>query len=241
MVMLAWPAAYPWYVRPHQLFEDMQPRNLSTTRDLARFVGVGAAAGGVSTLAFTFAHQVLISSIWFAFPIMLGAGVLCGLCLALSFALTDPAPTIRRWLRYNLSYLAMFIALGITSIIVFEPVTTIAALLRANEPPRELISRALPVTGVFAVASAGLLTLVQRASARGALIIFVTTTVLILFLGLNISILGLVAVPRSELGTLVEVFGLLIAILGVYATVVALFERFTWGRNGATDSNQPAV
>ena len=219
----------------------MRPRNLSTAQHLQRFVAVGAAAGGLSALVFTVAHQLLISSIWFAFPIMLVAGVLCGLCIALGFVLTDPAPSVQSWLRYNFSYLIMFVALGITSIVVFEPVTTIAALLKTNEPPNDLIGRALPVTGVFTVVSAGLLSLVQRTNARGALVILATTVLLVLFLGLNISILGLVAVPRSELGVVAEVIELLIVILGVYAALVALLGRRTLGVTEAKVASQPAV
>jgi hypothetical protein len=192
---------------------------------MAGFVASGALAGAVSTLVFTVVHQILISSIWFSFPAMLLAGVLCGICLAWSYALVTPSPTLRSWYEYNFLYLAMFVVLGITSLVVFEPVTTIAALLQTNEPPRQLIGRALPMTGLFTLATAALLSLRYRPSWLGAGGILVTTSALVLLLGLNISVLGLVEVPGAELKVLAEVFVLLLAIIGVYAVVVVALRR----------------
>ena len=38
----------------------------------------GALGGAIAALVFTWVHQWMISSIWFAFPAMLVAGVACG-------------------------------------------------------------------------------------------------------------------------------------------------------------------
>jgi len=192
---------------------------------IAGFVGSGAIAGAIAVLAFTLVHQLLISPIWFAFPAMLLAGVLCGICLAWSFALVVPAPTTRGWLRYNALYLAMFVALGLTSLAAFEPVTTMAALLQAKKPPRDLIGRALPITGVFVLATAALLSMLYRPGWRRSGALLLTTAVLILFLGLNISVLGLVALPRSGGTVLVEVLALLLTILAVYGAIVLVLSR----------------
>jgi hypothetical protein len=197
----------------------MQPR------PLAGFVALGALAGAVSTVVFTVVHQWLISPIWFALPAMLAAGVVCGMSLAWSYALVAPNPTVGSWLLYNLLYLAMFIALGITSLAAFDPVTTIAALLQTNEPPRELISRALPMTGVFTLGTAALLCALHRPTWRGAAAILTTTVVLVLLLGLNISVLGLVEVPREAMGVLAETFVLLLVIIGIYAAMVEALGR----------------
>jgi hypothetical protein len=187
----------------------------------AAFIGAGALAGALSTFVFTVIHQLLISSIWFAFPVMLLAGALCGTCLAWSYTRVVATPTAPSWLLYNLFYLVMFVALGIASMAAFTPETTIAALLKAKDPPYELIGRALPVTGVFTLVTAALLSLFYRSGRRGAGGILVTAAVLVLVLGLNISVLGFVAVPgRTELGVLFEVFALLLAIMGVYAAAV---------------------
>lgn len=164
---------------------------------------------------------------------MLLAGTLCGACLAWSYTLAVSTPTVGTWVRYNLSYLAMFVALGLTSLIAFEPVTTIAALLQSKEPPRALIGRALPVSGLFTLATAALLSAVYRPGWRGAAGLLLTTGVLILLLGLNISILGLVGVPRPALGVLVEVLALLAALAGIYVGVVVGLNRSRFGSSGS--------
>jgi hypothetical protein len=200
---------------------------------IARFIGSGAFAGALSAFGFTAVHQLLINPIWFALPAMLVAGALCGTCLAWSYTLVVSPSAIRTWLRYNLYYLVMFVALGLTSLVAFEPVTTIAALLQTNEPPRALIGRALPVSGLFTLATAAVLSLVYRASWRGAGGLLVTAAVLVVLLGLNISILGLVGVPRAALGVLGEVFVLLVALGGIYAGVVVWLNRTRFGRGGS--------
>jgi hypothetical protein len=197
-------------------------------RGITGFVGAGALAGALSALVFTAIHQWLINPIWFALPVMILAGGLCGMCLAWSYALVIHTPTVGSWLRYNLLFLVMFVVLGLTSLIAFEPVTTIAALLQTNEPPRQLIGHALPVTGLFTLATAALLSLLYRPRWPGVGAILVTTVVLILFLGLNISVLGLVAVPRSAQGVLAEVFALLLALSGIYAAGVVVLRRSRW-------------
>ena len=196
---------------------------------MAWFIGSGALAGAVSAFGFTALHQLLINPIWFALPAMLVAGAICGICLTWSYTLLVPTAAVRTWLRYNLFYLVMFVALGLTSLAAFEPVTTIAALLQTNEPPRALIGRALPVSGLFTLATAALLSLVYRPSWRGAGGLLVTAAVLVVILGLNISILGLVEVPRAALGVLGEVLVLLVALGGIYSAVVVLLNRTRFG------------
>lgn len=195
----------------------------------ARFIGSGALAGAVSALVFTAIHQLLINPIWFALPAMLVAGAICGVCLAWSYTLVAPVSAVGGWLRYNCLYVVMFVALGLTSLVAFEPVTTIAALLQSNEPPRALIGRALPVSGLFTLATAALLCVAYRPGWRGAGGLLLTTGVLILSLGLNISILGLVEVPRAALGVLAEVLTLLVALGGVYVAVVVVLNRSRFG------------
>jgi hypothetical protein len=192
---------------------------------IAGFIASGGIAGAASTLVFTTVHQFLISPIWFAFPAMLVAGALCGTSLAWSYALVVRTPTIGSWVNYNSLYLAVLVALGLTSLAVFDPVTTIAALLAAKEPPRQLIGRALPVTVVFTVATAALLSGIYRPGWRGAGGIFVTAVVIILFLGLNISTLGLVGIPRAALGVIAEVLILLLVLCTVYVALVVALGR----------------
>jgi hypothetical protein len=47
--------------------------------------------------------------------------------------------------------------------------------------------------------------------------------------GLNISVLGLVGLPRAALGVLAEVFTLLVALGGVYAAGVVILNRSRFG------------
>jgi hypothetical protein len=116
----------------------------------------GAVAGALSAFAFAIIHDVFISDIWFSLVMMMVAAALCGVCIGWSYGLLVEAPSVGSWLRYNMLYVAMFVLLGAASVLVFEPVTTIAVLVAANEPPGELIRQAMPMTVVFTLATAAL-------------------------------------------------------------------------------------
>jgi len=197
-----------------------------------RFVASGALAGAFSAFVFCVVHQFLISPIWFAIVAMLVAGAVCGALVAWSYAVAVDNKTVWSWMGYNALYVTILVALGIASLIAFEPVTTIATLLESNEPPRALIGRALPITGLFTVGSATFLTLLYRPGWRGAAAIFVTAVAVVAFLGLNISILGLVFVPKSLLYVIAEVLVLIVTLALVYAAAMA----YTWR---ATLNNPP--
>ena len=182
-------------------------------------------AGALSAFVFCVIHQLIISSIWFAIGAMLVAGGVCGACLAWSYALTIKTQTVRSWFEYNALYVCTLVGLGITSLAMFEPVTTIPALLKSNAPPRALIAQALPITALFTAGCAALLTVLYRPGWRGAGAIFVTTVLVVLFLGLNISILGLVFVPRALFYVLAEVLALIVSLALVYAGSMALIWR----------------
>ena len=192
---------------------------------VAEFTASGAVAGALSAFVFCVVHQLLISPIWFAIVAMLVAGAVSGTCLAWSYAIVVKNQTVRSWLLYNMLYVTILVALGSVSLIIFDPVTTIAELLKSNEPPRELIGQALPVTLFFTVGSAGLLTLLHRPGWQGGVAILVTTLVIVLFLGLNISILGLVFVPKSSLYVVGEVVALIVVLALVYAVSMAYVWR----------------
>ena len=192
---------------------------------LARFVASGAFAGILSALIFTIVHQWLISAIWFAIAAMLVAGAVCGACLAWSYAVVVKSPTVRTWMQYNALYVLILVALGISSVIAFTPVTTISELLKSSEPPRALIVQAFPMTGVFTVASAAGLIALYRPGWQGAAAILTTTLAIVLFLGMNISILGLVVVPRSALYVIAELFALIVTLALTYATTMAYLYK----------------
>ena len=200
---------------------------MTTLTDLSvgRFAGIGTVAGVFAAFIFTIVHQVMISSIWFALPAMLLAGALCGTCLAWSYRTVVATPSLSSWLRYNLLYLAMFVALGGVSMAAFDPVTTIAALLATTEPPVALIGQALPLTGSFVLGAAVLVTRIYRPSWLGVTAIFVTVTVMVLLLGLNISILGFVDVASGEAIVLAETLGLLLVLTSTYSLVAYAISR----------------
>ena len=189
------------------------------------YVRSGAVAGALSALVFTFIHDVFISDIWFSLILMMVAGALCGLCVAWSYRLLFEVPSIGSWLRYNLLYVVMFVLLGAASVLVFEPVTTIAALVAADEPPHELIRQAMPMTVVFTLASAILVSLLYGRTWRHFGAILLTWTVLVLLLGLNVSVIGLVHIPRDSLYLVLEMFALILALNVVYAAVFFALER----------------
>ena len=188
-------------------------------------IRAGAIAGVASSLLFTLLHQLLISDIWFSLPMMAIAGAACGIAVAWSYARLFPRPTITTWLTYNAIYLVMFVLLGIASLLAFEPTTTIAALIDANQAPGELIARAMPMTLLFTVATAALLSLLYGRSWPhfGALLACCTT--LILLLGLNVSIIGLVEIPLGSAYLVLELFALIAALDLAYVAVFLALQR----------------
>jgi hypothetical protein len=185
----------------------------------------GAVAGALSAVAFAIIHDVFISDIWFSLIMMMVAAAVCGVCIGWSYGLLVEAPSTGSWLGYNVLYVARFVLLGAASVLVFEPVTTIAALVAANEPPGELIRQAMPMTVVFTLASAALLSLLYGRSWSRFGAILLTCIVLVLLLGLNVSVIGLVAIPRGSLYLVAELFGLILAINVVYVAVFIALER----------------
>jgi hypothetical protein len=189
-----------------------------------RFVRSGAAAGVASALAFAAIHHAIISDIWYSAPAMTIAGAACGLSVAWSFTLIDRPSTIE-WLRYNVLLVTMLILLGVVSVLVFEPVTTVAAVVEANEPPGALIRQALPMTAGFTLGSATILTLVYARTLRFFAAALVTSTALVLVLGLNVSVIGLVEVPRGSAYLIAELIALIVAIGAIYVATFVALER----------------
>jgi hypothetical protein len=185
----------------------------------------GVVAGAVSALVFTLVHDLFISDIWDMLIVMVGAGAVCGLCLGWTYGRLVDAPSIGNWLGYNLVYLVMFGLLGATSVIVFDPVTTLAEVIEDEGPIDELIRMALPMTVIFALATVAAISVLfgRRRSDIGP--IFLTVSVLVLFLGLNVSAIGLVDIPRDSTYLVAELFGLIIVINVAFAATFLILER----------------
>jgi hypothetical protein len=185
----------------------------------------GALAGAASAFAFAIIHHIFISDIWFSLVVMMIAGILCGICVGWSYALLVENPSFESWLGYNALYVVMFALLGLVSVLVYDPITTVAVLVVANEPPDELIMQALPLTAVFTLSASVLVSALYRPGWLRYGAILLTCSVLVLFLGLNVSVIGLVDIPRGSLYLVVELFGLIIAINAVFAGVFIALER----------------
>ena len=202
----------------------MQTRNIHE-QSVGSYIRSGAIAGAVSAFVFAVIHHIFISDIWFSLIMMMAAGALCGLCIGWSYAFLVKAPSIGSWWKYNMLYVALLALLGVTSIFMFEPITTIAALVEANEPPGELIGQALPLTAVFTLLAAVLVSLLYGQNWRHFGVVLLSCTVLVLLLGLNVSVLGLVYIPRGSLFLILEFFGLILVLNVVYAAVFTALER----------------
>lgn len=195
--------------------------------DASNYTRSGAVAGTVSAFSFTVIHDILISDIWFAALIMMIAGALCGLCIGWSYALLVDKSSIGNWLGYNLLYLAMLMLLGAASVLVFEPIVSMVSLMALNGPPDELIRQALPMTLLFTLASSVAMSLVYGRRWRHFGAVLLTSTVLVLLLGLNVSVLGLVSVPRGSFYLVAEFLGLIVFINAVYVVAFTALERQT--------------
>jgi hypothetical protein len=186
----------------------------------------GTFAGMISTLIFTIVHDIFISDIWFMLLPMLTAGALCGALVSWSYGLLVAIPSKRSWLIYNLVYVALFGLLGVASVLFFEPVTTMAAVVTLNGPPTELIDQAMPMTIVFTLGMAILITLLYGRSISKFLAVLLTCTVLVALLGLNVSAIGLAEIPSGSLYLIAELFGLIVALNAVYVVVYMVLERW---------------
>ena len=124
----------------------------------------------------------------------------------------------------NATYIGLFVLLGIVSAIIYEPVTTIPELLLLNEPPDFLFAEAMPLSIGFALGSAAVIAALFGSRWWHYLPALVTMVPLTLFLGLNISVLGMVELPRSEFYLVATTFGLVVAIVLVYAVVFGALE-----------------
>ena len=196
-----------------------------TDAPTANFLRSGPIAGLVSALIFTIVHQIFISDIWFSIPIMLIAGALCGPSLGWSYGVLVSVPTFKNWLAYNLVYMAMFGILGAVSVAAFDPITTVEALIEVNESPNELIGKAMPLTVVFTFLMAGIVTVLSTRRWANFGSALLACVVLVLSLGLNVSIIGLISLPSGSLYLVVELFALILALGVVFAVAFAILER----------------
>lgn len=181
----------------------------------------GGIAGFMSVLIFTWVHDLFISDIWATLPIMGAAGVVCGVSLAWSYSALVQQPSSETWIAYIAGFAVMFCLLALASVVVFEPVTTMAAVLAAGGPIDDLFGRALPLSIGFAVVFPIVLV---RLFGRGWSSLgppLVTSVLLMALLGMNVSAIGLVDIPVEGWYLVAELLGLVVT-LGVVYMIVAL-------------------
>ncbi|MFN2235781.1 MAG: hypothetical protein ACK2U1_16270 [Anaerolineales bacterium] len=187
---------------------------------------LGAFSGMGSTLIFTIIHNIFISNIWFMLMPMLIAGALCGSLLIWSYLSLVVIPSKRNWLVYNWIYVAFLVFLGVVSVLYFEPVTTMAAVVMLNGPPTALIDQAMPMTIVFTLGMAITITLLYDRSIIKFFAVLLTCIVLVALLGMNISAIGLVDIPSGSLLVIAELFGLVVVLNAVYVMVYLMLDRW---------------
>lgn len=185
----------------------------------------GAVSGCVTVLAFTVLHDLLISDIWFSLVPMLIAGAACGASLGWSHGLLFAPPSARSWLLYNLAHLAGLVGLGIASVLYFEPVVSMVAMITSSAPPDELFAQAMPLTVAWTLVTVGALSAMWGRTPAKAAALLLTTIILVGLLGLNIAVLGLVEMDGESLRPLWLFFELTVLIVLGNATVFLLLER----------------
>ncbi|CAN5796390.1 hypothetical protein BH23GEM9_BH23GEM9_15990 [soil metagenome] len=200
----------------------MTAAHVVTTR---RLLLSGAIAGIVTTVAFAALHHLLISNIWLSLLPMMAAGAVCGMCLAWSYRLLFERVSAAGWVGYNLMFVALFILLGAVSLVAYEPVYTIPALIAGAQPPGELISRVMPLTVALALISALAISLAWGRTLRQATAVVLTCLALFVLLGHNAAVLGLVHMTQDAVPMLAQFFGLIAAIMAGNAVAFFLLER----------------
>ena len=183
----------------------------------------------MAALVFAAVHALWITDIWFSLVPMMVAGAVCGATIGWSYGRLFE-PSIRTWLGYNAGYVIALAVLGLVSVAAFEPRTTMAELLTLDGPPADLIGDAFPLTIVFTLGTAVILSVLfgRTLAAFGA--ILVTCTVLVALLGLDVSVIGMVQIPTESLYLVVELAGLIVVLAGSFAAVVI---ALAWGELGA--------
>jgi hypothetical protein len=101
----------------------------------------------------------------------------------------------------------------------------------ANEPPTELIRQAMPLTLGFIFGSTALITRLWGRNLGDVVAILLPCTVLIILLGLNVSVLGLVHLSGGAIPLLSKLFGLIVALNLVYLAIYLLLVQEVGNHN----------
>jgi hypothetical protein len=223
-------ARVEYRVRPARRGTRREDRLQRPALSTGRAVLSGVVAGAVSVVVFTAVHDWLISDIWNTLLPMIVAGVLCGATVAWSYArLFGRRPATASWLGYNGLYVGLLVLLGLVSVIVYEPVVSAAELLEiGGAPPPELFRAATPLTVAFVLLSTAGIGLLWGRSLLDHVSVLLACTVVVVLLGLNVSILGLVRFTSGSLPLLGLTYALVVVLNAVFAAAFLGLERETF-------------
>lgn len=191
----------------------------------------GGIAGFMSVLAFTWIHDLFISDIWGMLPIMGVAGVVCGLSLAWSYSAVVQVPSPGSWIAYITAFTVMFCLLAVASVMVFDPVTTMAAVLAAGGPIDHLFGQALPLSIGFAVVFPIVLIRLFGKGWSSLGRVLMTSVLLMALLGMNVSAIGLVDIPVEGWYLVAELLGLVVGLGVIYMIMALALDRITESRS----------
>lgn len=187
----------------------------------------GGLAGVIATLLFVALHAVLILDIWDMLVPMSLSGALCGVSLAWSYDQAVNTPSVATWITMNGAYVATLVALGAVSIVWFEPTWTFAELSAEGAPLGELFSRAAPLMVAFALAGSLPIWAIFSRELPALAPILVAETLLVLLLGHNVAIIGLVDFSSGGWGTVGEMFGFVALIGAAFAGSFVALESIS--------------
>jgi hypothetical protein len=206
-----------------------------------RFPLSGAAAGAFSAVVFMVVHDLLISDIWFSLIPMLLSGALCGAAVSWTYAMLFPRPALVGWLSYNVVYVAVLVAMGLVSLLIYEPVATAAALIAAGGAPTELIRRATPLSAISILFAAALLHWLWGRGPGQFLALLLSSTLVVVLLGLNVSVLGLVEFDTQGWVLVLYTYALTLLLNLVYLGTFAGIERRAFREGGGALALNPAA
>ncbi len=192
---------------------------------MASSLGTGAAAGVLAAALFVFLHGALISNIWSMLVPMAISGAICGFSIAWSYRAVADHRSAARWFTLNAAYLGTLLALSAVSVLLFNPEWTFAELNVENPPIGDLFSRVIPLMVGYTLGTA-LLVWAVFGRVRSALVpILVTEAFLVLLLGHNVAIIGLVSIPSGAWYLVREMLGLVAFLAVAYTLTYAALER----------------
>jgi hypothetical protein len=202
-------------------------------KPLARFPLTGALAGAFASLVFMFVHALLISDIWYSLVTMLASGALCGAAVAWTYAMLFSRPALAGWIGYNLLYVGFLVAIGLASLLIYEPIASAAELIAAGAgPPTELLRQATPLSIAAILIGASVIHWRWGRGIGQFLAVLLTCSLVIVLLGINVSVLGLVEFNRHGWMLVLFTYGLTLLLNATFVAAFAAMEWRTFRRSG---------